>query len=106
MAVVVKPQTQLHAPQFSGAAKVSTASVSAGANIVIPENVQAVIITNDNASAANNLIMPSGKEGQLLFILNQDPAGTKGAFSIPSGKVAQFLYLGGAWRLMGYSITN
>lgn len=91
---------------MTGVLVYNTGTVAAGATIVIPDGKQAVVITDDSASAANSLTMPTGVNGQVLFILNLDPAGTTGAFNIPAGNLAQFLYLGDAWRFVSYGVTG
>lgn len=81
------------------------ATVSAGATIAIPGTALVVRILDDSATAANLLQMPSGSEGQVLYIHNADAKPTSGPFVIQSGKTQQLVYSGGAWRISGISTT-
>jgi hypothetical protein len=78
----------------------SYGTVAAGATITIPNSTTVVRITDESASANNNITMPSGTDGQILYIFNNDAQDT-GATSGPviaSGQTAQFIYANGSWR--------
>lgn len=76
----------------------SVGTVSAGATITIPNDYMIVIITSDSTSAANALTMPTGTNGQPLVVHNADEQATTGAFTIPAGGTAMFLYFLDAWH--------
>jgi len=84
-------------PTFTGATKFSVGTVQAGATITIPNNYQIVKITDDSASAANAVTMPTGTNGQLLIIYNGDAQATSGAVIIPAGYMEAFVYVTDAW---------
>jgi hypothetical protein len=78
----------------------TSGTVAAGASIVIPNNKTVVIITDESAVANNNITMPSGTDGQILYIYNADAQDT-GATSGPviiSGQTATFIYYSSAWH--------
>lgn len=74
-------------------------TVAAGATITIPNNYTIVSITDDSASAANSLIMPSGSNGQILWVYNGDAQATSGDYIIPAGYMGMFVYING-WKLL------
>lgn len=83
----------------SKTASFTVGTVAAGATITIPNDYTIVNITDDSASAANSLTMPSGAAGQILWIYNGDAQATSGAFIIPSGYIGMFIYING-WKLL------
>ncbi len=86
----------------AGALQLSTGSItSANAGISIPSDYGIVRITA-GASANFNYTLPSGSEGQVLYIYN---ASTKrannGLRNVDSSATEVFIYVGGGWRVVG-----
>jgi hypothetical protein len=73
-------------------------TVSAGAGITIPGNTVVVKITEDGDNTQTNPVtMPSGSNGQILYIFNEDTQDTTGDVTIVSGTTGVFVYVDG-WR--------
>ena len=77
----------------------SVGTVTAGASIVIPDGTTIVRINQDGAaSAANNLVFPDGRRGQVLIVKNNDlQAATSGITPITSigpGKTCRYVFIG------------
>jgi hypothetical protein len=85
---------------FTGQTIQSYGTVAAGATITIPNNTTIVAITDESASAANAVTMPSGTDGQILYIHNGDAQATTSVV-INAGATAQFVYALGAWQRVG-----
>ncbi|HET9137598.1 MAG TPA: hypothetical protein VFO76_13265 [Candidatus Kapabacteria bacterium] len=74
------------------------ATVSAGATITIPSTAAVVKINDDGDSTmANAVTMPSGTNGKLLYIYNDDAEPTTGDVTIASGAMGTYVYVDG-WR--------
>lgn len=74
------------------------ATVSAGSTISIPNTAAVVKINDDGDSTmANAVTMPSGTNGKLLYIFNNDAEPTTGDVSIAAGAMGTFVYVDG-WR--------
>jgi len=78
----------------------STGTVAAGATITIPANMVMVQVTNDGAGAANAVTLPAGVAGRVLYIFNDDAQALTGGATTAAGATDQFIFLGGAWRLV------
>jgi len=76
----------------------SYATVSAGATITIPSTAAVVKINDDGDSTmANAVTMPSGTNGKLIYIFNNDAEPTSGDVSIAAGAMGTYVYVDG-WR--------
>jgi hypothetical protein len=74
------------------------AAVTAGATITIPSTAAVVKINDDGDSTmANAVTMPSGTNGKLLYIYNDDAEPTTGDVTIASGAMGTYVYVDG-WR--------
>ncbi|MDP4237610.1 MAG: hypothetical protein Q8919_14290, partial [Bacteroidota bacterium] len=72
-------------------------TTSAGGTISIPSNTSVVKITNDADSLANSVTMPSGTNGQIIYIYNDDDQDTSGDVTIAAHTMGLFVYVDG-WR--------
>jgi hypothetical protein len=100
------PQTKLH---VNGAWASTPATVAAAAAPVIPTNTSHLRLTATAGVQANALLAPaSATEGQLLIVSNEDadPAFFAGVAIPASTGIAQFIYLNGAWKPMGFYPTS
>jgi hypothetical protein len=100
MEITVGSGLSLSGGTLSATGGSSYGTVAAGATITIPNSTTVVRITNESAVANNDITMPSGTDGQILYIFNNDAQDT-GATSGPvitSGQTAQFIYANGSWR--------
>lgn len=71
-------------------------SVMAGDEIDIPGNTNVVKIDDDeDNTVANLLVLPSGTNGQIMYIFNNDAEPTTGDAIIASGGTATFFYADG-----------
>lgn len=78
----------------SGSSSFSFGSVAAGPVVTIPANTTIVQITPDGAPASpNNVVMPGGRTGELLIIINNDNDITTGGAAIPAGQSGIFVFL-------------
>ncbi|MEI8135501.1 MAG: hypothetical protein WCH46_10600 [bacterium] len=74
------------------------ASISAGDEIDIPANTSVVKIDDNSDNAPlNAVVLPSGSNGQILYIFNNDAEATTGDAIINAGSTATFIYADG-WR--------
>lgn len=83
-------------------------SVAAANAITIPGTKNPINIVRITAGAGNTsnvVTLPAVVDGRLLFIRNEDSAGTQGAVSIPSGKMIQLLSVANAWHVVGFATT-
>jgi hypothetical protein len=88
------------AAPLSGAVVLSYGTVAAGASLTIPDNTAVVRVTDDGGSNANAVTMPSGTDGQVLYIYNDDAdALTSGAIT-GAGVVEKFIYINGSWLVV------
>jgi hypothetical protein len=86
----------------------STASTPAS-GATITSNVAAVVVgDNGTTNSPATITLPSGTEGQVLYITTQDPDGVTITTTVNSvsvnvtiddSEVGMFMYLGGQWRL-------
>lgn len=100
------PQVKLH---VVGAWASTPGTVAAAAAPIIPVNTSHLRVTAVAGAQANALVAPaSATEGQLLTISNEDgDAAFFGGVAIPASTgVAQFIYLNGVWRAMGFYPTS
>ena len=72
-------------------------TVSAGAAITIPGSTSVIKITADADSTANAITLPSGTNGQIIYIYNDDSEPTSGDAVINNGATGIFIYADG-WR--------
>ncbi len=72
-------------------------TVSAGAAITIPGNTSVIKISADADSTANSITLPSGTNGQIMYIYNNDSEPTSGDAVINAGATGIFIYADG-WR--------
>ena len=79
-----------------GSTVLSYGTVTAGISFTIP-NVSVVKINDDAANTVNAVSMPSGSNGQIMYIYNDDAQSTSGDVTIASGAVGVFVYVDG-WR--------
>jgi len=79
-----------------GKALLSYGTVTAGSAITIPNGV-VVKITDDGVSAANTVTMPSGTNGQIMYIYNNDAQTTAGDVTIATNTMGVFVYIDG-WQ--------
>jgi hypothetical protein len=79
-----------------GTAVLSYGTVIAGATITIP-NTAVVKITDDGTGAANSVTMPSGTNGQIIYIYNNDFDATSGDVTIAANAMGVFVYIDG-WK--------
>jgi hypothetical protein len=79
-----------------GSTVLSYGSVNAGASITIP-NVSVVKINDDGANTVNAVSMPSGTNGQIIYIYNNDADSTSADVTIAGGAMGVFVYVDG-WR--------
>jgi hypothetical protein len=73
-------------------------NVSAGETINIPNNYTTIIIEDDSASAANAVSLPTGVNGQIIYIYNGDAQATSGDIIIPPGYLATLIYIQNSWK--------
>ena len=100
------PQVKLH---VSGAWASIPGTLPAAAAPAIPSNTTHLRLTAVAGVQANALLAPaSATEGQLLTIANEDadPAFFAGVAIPASTGIAQFVYLNGGWRPMGFYPTS
>ncbi len=100
------PLVKLH---VSGAWASIPGAVAAAAAPVIPVNTSHLRLTATAGVQANALVPPiSATEGQLLIISNEDgDAAFFSGVAIPaSSGIAQFIYLNGVWKAMGFYPTS
>ena len=79
-----------------GSAVLSYSTISAGATITIP-NTAVVKITDDGANVANAVTMPTGANGQIIYIYNNDAQTTTGDITLANGSMGVYIYVDG-WR--------
>ncbi len=79
-----------------GAAVLSYGSVVAAATITIPNNA-VVKIVDDGANAANSVTMPTGTNGQIIYIYNNDAQATSGDVTVAGTSMGVFVYVDG-WK--------
>lgn len=92
--------------EVDGSMAVRPTTQAAAAAITIPSHESVVRVTNDAVNVAITVNAPAtATEGQMLTIRNEDAANpaTFVGYAIPVGQVADFVYLGGAWRLRSVS---
>ncbi|MEP7236007.1 MAG: hypothetical protein ABI778_12000, partial [Ignavibacteriota bacterium] len=65
--------------------------------ITIP-NVSVVNIVDDASSMNNTVAMPSGTNGQIIYIYNSDADDTSGDVTIASHTMGVFVYIAGGWQ--------
>lgn len=84
---------------WSSTPKLSTGSVaSADGGTTIPDNTSIVRLSG-GASAAFSYSLPSGAEGQLLYIYNNSGfQANNAAANIPDGSTYTFVYINSGWR--------
>lgn len=100
------PQARLH---VGGAWASIPGTVAAAAAPVVPVNTSHLRLTAVAGVQANALVAPaSATEGQLLVISNEDgDAAFFSGVAIPASTgIAQFIYLNGAWKPMGFYPTS
>jgi hypothetical protein len=56
-----------------------------------------VNIHDDGANLSNTVTMPSGTNGQIIYIYNNDADGTSGDVTIGANAMGVFVYVGG-WK--------
>jgi hypothetical protein len=78
----------------------ASSSNVAAAGGTIPNNVATVIVDDDGTGAATTVSLPTGTEGQIIYVTTDDPDGVtvNGGVTIDDLEVGTFMYLGGAWR--------
>ena len=87
----------------AGITKLSYATVSAGAAIVIPTTSSVIEIVTDGVVAANTITMPAvvaADNGRIIYIHNGDTEATAGTV-IAVGATATFVVSGAAWQRVG-----
>lgn len=85
-----------------GSAVFSHVAVSAAPAISMPDSATVVRITNDGIDFPSSAIMPQGRPGQFMIIVNEDvqavtvPPGTP----ILPGQARMFVFSGNVWRVI------
>jgi hypothetical protein len=78
--------------------KTAYATVSAGAAIAIPANTTVVKITEDaDDTQTNPVTMPTGANGDIMYIYNGDTQDTTGDVVVATGTTGIFVYVDG-WK--------
>ena len=73
-------------------------TVSAGATITIQGNTSVVKITDDaDSTAVNAVTMPTGTNGQIIYIYNNDAQATTGDITLPTSSMGVYVYVDG-WK--------